>query len=319
MRAVRLRQHGTWEHYAPALPILTLRTVSLQLACEWELPDGTSAPAACLRCEEPSCRRFSLDEVPPMAADVYHEVCPVRALAADDQGLPVFLENCIGCGLCMLRCPFGAIHLGADGRPVVRGDLDGLRLQSPGERPLEPTTMLLAGAMSAGRLLEALLAPVGVGLRNADAAVFYPLVARLMCAIGLPTVDSRGGDTSARMDAIGLYGGAVVPMEVKSFRESPEVNIKAVQQAFENKVIALSSKRGHVHQSDYDAASLAVGYAYPADRSGATTLIQDYATAFDIRIGIVTMRDLYALLVAHARLGVSPDVQGLATLQGTWS
>jgi len=320
MRVVLLEEHGAWDRYAPVSQIETLQTRGLRFASEWALADGSVVSASCLRCSQPACRRLALHEVPPMAADVYYEVCPVRAIASDEQGVPMFLPNCVHCGLCALRCPFGAIHLQDDGRPEVSTSLDSLRLMAAEDvDPSVPSSVVSLGERTPRQVLEPAWAPIDACLMNADAFVFYPLVARLVSALGLPTVDARGGDTSLRMDAVGLLGGASVPMEIKSYRESHEVNIKAVQQAFENKVIALSSKRGHIHQTDYDAASLAIGYAYPADRSGVMTLIQDYAAAFDIRIGIVTVRDLYLILVGQARLGATPDAQRLATFEGVWS
>jgi len=57
-------------------------------------------PVQCRHCEEPSCAA----------------VCPVNAITCQDQSVRLNESLCIGCKLCALACPFGAIIPG--GTPV---------------------------------------------------------------------------------------------------------------------------------------------------------------------------------------------------------
>lgn len=38
------------------------------------------------------------------------EVCPVNAIVREDQFIHVLEQQCVGCRLCAVVCPFGAIH-----------------------------------------------------------------------------------------------------------------------------------------------------------------------------------------------------------------
>ncbi len=51
-------------------------------------------------------------------------VCPTNAITLDPLGRPeVYAESCVGCGLCAIRCPVGAIHLDpTTACAVVSGD-----------------------------------------------------------------------------------------------------------------------------------------------------------------------------------------------------
>jgi len=52
-------------------------------------------------------------------------VCPAEAVSRRSQDAPVLLDEdrCIGCGLCMLVCPFGVIDMSRTGKGVVKCDL----------------------------------------------------------------------------------------------------------------------------------------------------------------------------------------------------
>jgi hydrogenase-4 component A len=65
------------------------------------LPAGTM-PIQCRHCEEPACAA----------------VCPVNAITRRDDGIQINESLCIGCKMCGLACPFGAIIPG--GTPIPK-------------------------------------------------------------------------------------------------------------------------------------------------------------------------------------------------------
>lgn len=83
-----------------------------------EAVDGLAVPLQCRHCEDAPCVR----------------VCPSRALEKTGADEPVSIEErrCIGCGLCVIACPFGVIEMGTAGTGVVHCDLCVERLRSGG-------------------------------------------------------------------------------------------------------------------------------------------------------------------------------------------
>jgi Fe-S-cluster-containing hydrogenase component 2 len=109
---------------------------------------GLNVPVVCQQCEEPACAAL----------------CPVQAIARDtDTGaLIVDGDLCVGCQMCVVACPFGAIVLDGDRRRAVKCDLCGdaepwcVRFCEPGALAYElPIAASLRKMRVAGhRLLE---------------------------------------------------------------------------------------------------------------------------------------------------------------------
>lgn len=72
--------------------------------------DGQLFPVAvfCLHCEQPFCK----------------EACPVSALSRDERGaMMVNAAKCIGCKLCEIACPVGAITVHPEKHVAIKCDL----------------------------------------------------------------------------------------------------------------------------------------------------------------------------------------------------
>lgn len=68
-------------------------------------------PVTCLHCEEPLCR----------------EICPAGAIAKDQGTGAVTIDpsRCVGCRMCVMVCPFGAVASSFENGQVVKCDLCG--------------------------------------------------------------------------------------------------------------------------------------------------------------------------------------------------
>lgn len=142
---------------------------------------------------------------------------------------------------------------------------------------------------------------------------FYPLIADIFGTLGMNCKVSRAGDNGARWDAIIVDEANSIPIEIKSPTEEINLSLKAIRQALENKVVLLSRV---THGTTYDTTSLAVGYEQPSARAEVKQLISDIYTAFDINIGVITLRTLLSLAIKAILDGTVPNHQTIQYLKG---
>jgi carbon-monoxide dehydrogenase iron sulfur subunit len=118
---------------------------------KWE-SEGLNVPIVCQQCEEPACAN----------------ICPVQAISRDaDTGAMVAdYDLCVGCRMCVVACPFGAVAFDVDQRQAIKCDLCGgvepwcVRFCEPGALTYKlPSTVSVDKKRAAGhRMLEALSA-----------------------------------------------------------------------------------------------------------------------------------------------------------------
>lgn len=75
---------------------------------KWE-DEGLDVPMVCQQCESPVCET----------------VCPVKALSRDTKTGAIILnyDACIGCKMCVMACPFGALTIDPESKKTIKCDL----------------------------------------------------------------------------------------------------------------------------------------------------------------------------------------------------
>ena len=148
---------------------------------------------------------------------------------------------------------------------------------------------------------------------NNLAIEFYDRIGELFMMLGLHAAVAREGDVNCRFDAIIIDPECSIPIEIKSPREDPEINIKAVRQALENKIVLLSRK---FYNTRPECTSLAIALNYPPHRSDVYGLINDIKSAFGFNIGIINVADILYLTYQSKVNGKRIDFRYLFTLFG---
>jgi ferredoxin len=232
---------------------------------------------------------------------------------------PTITKDCIGCGLCAMRCPVGAISVskraGVSGAVVkvpdtsddiyaIESDEDVFFVQR------DKLAQMLKWSDEDPDELVNMLYIQSLPLRQGH---FYPLVAALFTLAGFPVWRPVQGDTNNRIDLILIDRDDSLPVEVKSRTEVSVINVKSVQQALENKLIL--DKRAFL-KSRPSSSTLVVGYDYPPARSDVIELIDDIHQAYDIRIGLVSIKQLYKLALKRSMTGIPPSRTVLNSLKG---
>lgn len=233
----------------------------------------------------------ALDAFP---GDPSRDVCPTRAIRWDGESATAFVvaDDCIGCGLCVSRCPYGAISLG-DGltATVETADPDELVGTGPaqGEHP----------QVKRGGQIATLDAPAATNLPTAVAALDDTrttlFVRNLLNEVGLNARTRRRGDTNMRIDAVGFARSErpfVAEIETGAgVLESPRALLEDVA--------VLHSRYGYAVDG-IDPVSVIL--SFPNVRSEYYQVIRDIENVLGLRCRTVTVGALVALLWNFAKL-----------------
>ena len=87
--------------------------------------------AGCINCMNPRCMKLDEEEIKcssfiSMSSNMDLSVCPVDALQVGKKRVEINQTKCIGCGMCVQRCPVGALYMN-NGRPAHNIKTNALR------------------------------------------------------------------------------------------------------------------------------------------------------------------------------------------------
>ena len=275
----------------------------------FKVESGQEVGSFCLLCPGRKC--MTADDGIGLAV----ELCPAGAISLkkDASGVEIS-EACFGCGICAIVCPAGAIRITEAGKAEVGINTSGLTVeianQSQWEQWITKKLHITTFDQSDISRSADFLANQCMTLKG---NFFYKTIESLLRLLGYEAKMSNLGDTSNRIDLIIRSEKGNVPVEIKSYTETPFINWKSIQQAVENKLL-ISRLDGDSEMTSL--SSLVIGFAYPSERTGIETHIREIEEAFGIRVGIVSLSKLWELLLTKHFLANNTMKVNLTEIRG---
>lgn len=87
-----------------------------QWKCQTVESTDWNSRESCINCHNPRCMKLGRDEIecksfPGMSHDMNLDICPANAIKQNSNQVTIDERKCFGCGLCVSRCPVGALYI----------------------------------------------------------------------------------------------------------------------------------------------------------------------------------------------------------------
>jgi NAD-dependent dihydropyrimidine dehydrogenase PreA subunit len=281
---------------------------------ELVLSDFSTITAGCLRCANPRCmylssQEISCDEITDFPNDGNVNVCPVGAVKWDrDLGHPAINNDlCFGCGLCMKRCPVGALYY-SKGKILINTEIAECQQKVPAkrqnvekqEKQIEEITKerkwgcyIREGCGKAIRLAYDKLNRLNSNYHNL-------VVRNLLIGIGCRSAMRRIGDVYTRMDAVySSKDGAFGAIEVEFGRDTLDASRGILDD------MAVLNTRYKIGKNS--ETPLVVCLQLPNARQGYWQVVKDINNVEGIKINTVSIGALLLLLWNNADVNMADN------------
>ena len=262
--------------------------------------DNSAINGSCIGCDDRPCYQYGegeLDTSPlgGFPTDLNRQVCPTNVVSPNgDGGFPLIeSDGCIMCGVCVLRCPVGAIFIDpAKGARVVNEDNSRFVKTEPDSAQASRTRSDFSGIERSGiMLLESEPVAKLIGQRSSKALYRNPrypniLSRNLLVALGAKAVTPRAGVASTRMDLLyQTYDGCTGVAEVEF---GDEAVLDAPRDILDDVAILVSR-----HKWDQSKIKTAIiTDVLPNRRSEFWRLVADIRNVTGLRIGTMSVLSL---------------------------
>jgi ferredoxin len=288
-----------------------LRPGVTPVACTWNagtsqtyFSNGARSHGSCIRCPDMPCIEYRDDELAvtglaAFPADRSKGVCPTEAITweSQDPSPSVDLEQCIRCGLCVSRCPVGAISLDLElgakvfdeetgafylsDEPVSLETVEAIRQQYIGK--IDQEIMIV----ESDKALETIYNLLVEKLKSTP-KLPQQIVRNLMIALGNEAAMRRAGDANVRMELVFTNSRASGTAEVE-----PGGGILDVPRNLLDNIAVLVSRYGFRKDQ---ISSLAVAFSLPNKRTDYWNVVKDIKNTVDVEIGTISVGALLILL-----------------------
>lgn len=265
--------------------------------------NGDECHIGCLGCTNPRCMYFSEDEiecdrVEGFSNDKSINACPVEALSWDDSFVAPVINSrrCINCGVCVSRCPVGALFFSDKGKLEINTAhakyVESKKIDMATQSVHLCQVEQLVNTPRAGISLNAsdrLFESIYTKLFRLKSSYHNAVGRSLLIALGCKCSMRRIGDVYTRMDAIySSPAGSFGAVEIEFGRDTLDASRGILDD------IAVLNTRYGVRKHDNKA--LVICLQLPNARQGYWQVVRDVKIVERIKIGTVTVGALMFLL-----------------------
>lgn len=264
----------------------------------YSFANGNTAHPGCINCIPQFCRRIDMRDVncksfAGMSHDMNFNLCPVDAINGGVEAISINESKCIGCGLCVARCPVGAIYI-KNGKAILsEGTIESKRRKATtdGIEAQRRYVLSLVDVRRDGEIIlenNDVLKHLYEKIRRMNQEQQNILARNLMIALGNHATISRHGNVYLRMDGFYENRSCYGVMEIETGADMLDVS-----RALLDDIATLNARyKIPVNKNK----PLAICLELPNKRTDYWQVVQDINKVTDIEISTVTFGALLILL-----------------------
>ena len=274
--------------------------------------DNSKCNLACIKCQKPLCMFLDNEEINKnilqnFPHDRNNLVCPVNAITWNESlDYPVIdNEKCIKCGLCLKRCPIGALYYdnGVKLNISTNDKQDMLEANEQNINIHNKQILQLSGVIKDGQIFDEtneLLGSIYNKLSKVPSSYHNLVVRNILISLGLNCEVRRIGDVYTRMDAIySSLDNTFGAIEVEFGKDT----LDAVRAILDD--IAVLNSRYGIDKNNNKA--LVVCLQLPNARQGFWQVVKDINNVEKLNIQTVSIGSLLILVWNFKKLDLSKD------------
>jgi len=274
---------------------------------------GEKRVSSCLGCLNPRCMKFSpaelqidTEQFADFPLDLNDSVCPLGAIIWEKDSLTprIIQDQCINCGICARRCPFGAIFSKGEVAVIHSGEKEISFVEANMQNKEAQNTQIasLLECHHRGQYLipsECSISNLYDRLDQINTEAQFPnlIVRNLFLVLGNRCIIRRRGDVYLRIDAIITDKSSVGIAEVDFHKDSLEG-----PRAILDDIAVLSSR----YQISKDAIiPFIISLEFPSRRTEYWRVIKDISKVLKIKIHSLTLGALCVLVWSNMDVFIS--------------
>ena len=257
--------------------------------------------ATCLHCDNPKCLYFeeseiSCNDLKNFPIDTNNHVCPVEAIKWDNtlNSPQINNEICLNCGICVSRCPVGAIFFTGEKMCISNHKSAKIESFEYSNSNIKKQYEQISAIISTPHIrkkyeyCEKQLLLAYARIKSLKSSLHTLLVRNLLICLGVRSSASRIGDVYTRMDAIYSTDSSFGAVEVEFGKETLDAS-----RAILDDIAVLYSRYGIEKESN---KALVVCFQLPNERQGYWQVVKDIKKVEGIKINTVSLGALLILL-----------------------